>query len=103
VTSTRLRILAVAAAAALALPSCRKAASPPPHEQPVVLGPPIQIDYCTPEINRRMTECVPTCGPCELRGGGHVCRFSAGDDQTAVSACIDRCRKAAESICPRSP
>ena len=68
----------------------------------MVAGPPVQIDYCGPEIARRMTECVPTCGPCEFRGGGHVCRFRPEDDQRAVNGCIDKCRTAAESICLRS-
>ena len=86
--------------AVVASSSCKRSA--PPSPQPVVLGPPVQIDYCTPEIERRMTECIPTCGPCEFRGGGHVCRFTPDDDQKAVSACIDTCRKHAESDCLKS-
>ena len=92
--------LALAAIAALAMPSCKKKADPRP--QPVVLGPPVQIDYCTPEIDRRMTACVPTCGPCEYKGGGHICRFKPEDERKAVDTCIAACRKKAEAGCLRS-
>jgi hypothetical protein len=84
----------------VALLACQRHKAPAP--QSVVLGPPAQIDYCTPEIDRRMTDCVPTCGRCEYKGGGHICHFAAGEDQKPVFACIDECRKKAESICLRS-
>src|SRR5262245_64555107 len=90
----RVSRICVALAIVAAL-GCKKRTAPAP--QPVVLGPPVQIDYCTPEINRRMTECVPTCGACEFRGGGHVCRFAPGDEQDSVNDCIAECRKQAES------
>src|SRR5262245_66616380 len=95
----RVSRICVALAIVAAL-GCKKRTAPAP--QPVVLGPTVQIDYCTPEINRRMTECVPTCGPCEFRGGGHVCRFAPGDDRDAVDGCIAQCRKDAEAGCLRS-
>jgi hypothetical protein len=70
--------------------------------QPVVNGPPVQIDYCQPEIDRRMTECVPRCHPgCRYAGGGHVCRYKPGESNEGVEKCIDDCGDAAESICMR--